>query len=128
MQLQNDVREWIGLGMNVLLLVGFVAVTVLGLWRLHRARKGAQAGELTKLDRVRGALQSLLQGSVFGLVTQAEQVYGSGNGAIKKSAVLAELLKLLPENYRSLFDAETLGAIIEDGVARAKGIWEKTES
>ena len=101
----------------------FAAVAVLTVWRIHREKRGAHAQELEKIERVRGTLQRLLQGSVFGLVTAAEREYGPGGGAIKKSAVLTEMLRLIPERWRELFDVDTCGALIESGLISAKEIW-----
>jgi len=62
---------------------------------------------------------------VYGLVTQAENEFGPGQGEIKKSAVLAQLLRLIPEQWRARFDVDMLGVLIENGLNRAKAIWGK---
>ncbi|MDR2526049.1 MAG: hypothetical protein LBC83_07735 [Oscillospiraceae bacterium] len=85
----------------------------LGLWRWLRTRQGAQTAELERLAQAQAALEELLHVSLYGLITQAENSLGAGAGAAKKGLVLAELLRLLPEHYKTAFPAETLGAWIE---------------
>jgi len=109
--------------MNLAALLIFVATVVLAAWGLHVEKKGAQAEELARLGRARKTLEQLLCGSLFGLVTAAERDYGPGTGELKKSAVLAELVRLLPEEWRSLFDLPALEALIESGLQRAKELW-----
>lgn len=126
--LQENLSGWLTLAMNGAALLIFVTAAVLGFWRLHLSNKGASAQELEKLDKARNTLERLLQGSVFGLVTKAEQDFGAGMGEIKKSAVLTELLKLVPEQWRDMFDEEALTVIIENGLTAAKEIWEKVQA
>jgi hypothetical protein len=123
--MKGNLTEWVNLVMYGVTLLVFITGTALALWRARREKQGAQAEELQRIDSARGILESLLNGSVFGLVTAAEKEYGDGMGAVKKSAVLAELLRLLPERWRVLFDADTLGLLIEDGLAAAKEVWAK---
>jgi hypothetical protein len=116
-------QEWVSLLTQGLTLLLFLAGLVLGMWQLRRQKQGAQTEELAKIARARSVLRGLLQGSAFGLVTRAEEHYGAGQGEIKKSEVLANLLQLLPEDQRALFSAEELTSLIESGLASAKKIW-----
>ena len=124
--LRENAVQWMYLILNGLALAMFAAGAALTLWRLRREKQGAREEELERLDRASGTLRQLLGGSVFGLVTAAERQFGPGTGEIKKSAVLAELIKLVPEQWRAQFDLETCGALIENGLAAAKEIWAKT--
>ena len=116
MMLYENVAQWITLAV-------FSVTAALALWRLWREKKGAQAEELARLDQVQATLTGLLQGAMCGLVTAAEREFGQGKGVIKKSAVLAELLRLLPEDWRGRFDAQALEALIESGLCDAKAHW-----
>ena len=123
--LRESAAQWIQLLLNGVSLAVFVAAAALALWRLRQEKRGARREELERLDRARGTLQQLLSGAVCGLVTAAEREYGPGTGAIKKSAVLAELLRLLPGQWRGQFDADALGELIESGLAAARPLWDK---
>ncbi|MCL2299624.1 MAG: hypothetical protein FWC27_05705 [Firmicutes bacterium] len=123
--MKNDVTQWVNLAMNAAAFLLFAAGVLATLLRLRRERLGAQEDELAAWDKTQEALRALLGGSVYGLVTQAEIEFGAGQGEIKKSAVLAQLLRLIPAQWRARFDVELLGALIESGLNRAKEIWAK---
>jgi len=123
--MKNDVTQWVNLAMNALAFLLFAAGVLVTLLRLRRERLGAQKEELAAWDKANETLRALLNGSVYGLVTQAEIEFGAGQGEIKKSAVLAQLLRLIPEQWRARFDVDTLGALIESGLRRAKAVWGK---
>ena len=123
--MKDNLAQWLDLAVYGAALLLFIAGGALALWRAHREKRGAQAAELARCDKARATLESLLRGSVLRLVTQAEGEYGAGMGAVKKSAVLAELLRLLPAQWRDLFDADALGLLIENGLAAAREIWAK---
>jgi hypothetical protein len=123
--MKNDVTQWVNLAMNGLAFLLFAAGVLVTLLRLRRERLGAQKEELAAWDRAGETLQALLNGSVYGFVTQAESEFGPGQGEIKKSAVLAQLLRLIPERWRARFDVDMLGMLIESGLQRAKAIWAK---
>jgi len=123
--MKNDVTQWVNLAMNGLAFLLFAAGVVVTLLRLRCERLGAQQEELARWDRANETLRALLNSSVYGLVTQAEIEFGAGQGEIKKSAVLAQLLRLIPGQWRARFDVEMLGTLIETGLKRAKAIWAK---
>jgi len=64
--------------MNGAALAIFAAAIALAAWQFRREKQGAQQNELAKLARARNVLDKLMRGSVFSLVTQAEQQAGSG--------------------------------------------------
>ena len=121
--MQSNITQWVNLAMNGLAFLVFAAGVLVALLRLRRQRQGAREEELARWDAACETLQALLNGSVYGLVTQAENEFGPGQGEIKKSAVFAQLLRLIPEQWRAYFDADTLGALIESGLTRAKEVW-----
>ena len=123
--MKTDFTQWVNLVMNAAAFLLFAAGVLVTLLRLRRERSGAQKEELAAWDRAGEVLEALLNGSVYGLVTQAENEFGPGQGEIKKSAVLAQLLRLLPERWRARFDLDMLGALIENGLRSAKKIWGK---
>ena len=119
---ENGVH-WMNLVMNGLALLLFLTGAAVTLLQIKREREGAKEEEMRKLGSARNVLEHLLRGAVLRLVTDAQMSYGSGQGEIKKSAVLAEMMRLVPEQWRTLFDAETVGALIENGLSSAKEIW-----
>ena len=123
----GGISQWINLAMNAIALLLFLAGLALAVWQSYRERKGTAKEELQRFARARNILRTLMECAVGGLVTQAENEYGAGTGEIKKSTVLAELLRLLPEEYRAEFSAGTLEAIIEQGLAEAKKLWPQAE-
>ena len=123
--MKNDISQWVNLAMNAAAFLVFAAGVLAAVLRLQRERRGAQADELARWDSACETLGALLNGAVYGLVTQAEGEFGPGQGAIKKSAVLAQLMRLIPEPWRAFFNADALGALIESGLESAKEIWPK---
>jgi len=125
--LPGELSQWTNLAMNAIALLLFLAGLALALWRSYRERRGAAEEELQSFARARNILRTLLECAVGGLVTQAEHTYGAGTGEIKKSAVLAELLRLLPEEYRTEFSTGVLESMIEQGLVKAKKLWPQAE-
>ena len=121
-----EITQWVNLAMNAAAFLLFAAGMLAALLRLNREKRGAREEELARWDSACETLEALLRGSVCGLVTQAENEFGPGQGEIKKSAVLAQLLRLIPEQWRAYFDADTLGALIESGLRSAREIWART--
>jgi len=121
--MKTEITQWVNLAMNAAAFLLFAAGVLATLLRLRRERQGAREEELARWDSACETLEALLNGAVYGLVTQAENEFGAGQGEIKKSAVLAQLLRLIPGQWRAYFDADTLGALIESGLRRAKEIW-----
>lgn len=119
--------QWLNLAAAGAALLAFIAWALVSLLRPYRQRKGASEQELARWDSAGNTLRALLRGTVCSLVTKAEQDYGDGQGEIKKSAVLTQLLQLLPEQWRTYFDEEALGELIESGLLRAKEIWAQQE-
>ena len=114
MSMQMQLLREYALQWGTLILAGAALLAVL---RTQRERQTARA---------RKTLTQLLRGALFGLLTQAEKNYGAGTGAIKKSVVLAEMLRLIPPQWRTLIDAEACGALIENALTAAKALWAKT--
>ena len=101
----------------------FLAGFVLALWRLRRERRGAEEAELDRIQKAQDTLEALLRQSLFGLVTAAERGNAPGTGPLKKSIVMAELLRLLPEKLRASFSAETLGEWVETALEQIRPLW-----
>jgi hypothetical protein len=116
MQPQTNFSQWLSWVPNGVALLLFLGCLGLGWWHSYQEKRGAAQEQLARIARARTVLQGLLQGSAAAFITQAEQKYGPKTGEIKKAAVVADLLKLLPEEYRAAFDVEELGAIVESAL------------
>ncbi len=106
----------------------FLAGLALAFWRMRRERKGAEKTELDRLETAQNTLEALLRQALYGLVTTAEHTQGAGTGPLKKSMVLTELLRLLPENMLAAFSAETLSEWIETALEQARPLWNGGEN
>ncbi len=70
--------------------------------------------------------KQLLQ-SALTLVLDAEITYSSGSGPFKKSMVMDELYKRIPEELKKFVTTEQLSAIIETALDQAKKLWAETD-
>jgi len=62
------------------------------------------------------------------LVTDAEVLFGSGTGKLKRSLVLDALYTRIPDEYKKYVTEENLDAILEAALAEAKLLWEQNEN
>lgn len=69
---------------------------------------------------------SILRNIGLNFVTEAEKLYGSGVGILKKSVVLEWLYDNVPTYLKPLFTEKTLGKLIDDIILpTAKEYWAK---
>ncbi len=61
---------------------------------------------------------SMLRELILSLVVGAEETYGSGNGALKKSDVAAKLYSQMPTVTKLLVGGPAVSALIEEGKAK----------
>lgn len=62
------------------------------------------------------------------LVTDAEIAYGGGTGALKRSYVIDELYKRIPDDYKKYITEENLDAIINRTLEQAEKLWAQNPS
>lgn len=67
---------------------------------------------------------SLVKKQLFSLVTEAEQAYGGGTGALKLSTVMTVIYPKLPKLFKAFVTEKKLTGIIESVLAEAKKKWE----
>lgn len=60
------------------------------------------------------------------LVTDAEIQFGGETGPLKRSYVISELYKLIPDEYKKYITEENLDTIIENVLPEARKLWEAT--
>ena len=61
------------------------------------------------------------------LVTDAEIEFGGGTGPLKRSYVIDELYKRIPDEYKKYITEENLDAIIKIALEQAEKLWEENE-
>jgi len=61
--------------------------------------------------------------SALALITDAEITYGGGTGVLKRSYVIGELYKLIPDEYKKYVTEENLDAIINKVLPEAEKLW-----
>lgn len=57
------------------------------------------------------------------LVTNAEIVYGGGTGVLKRSYVIDELYKRIPDEYKKYITEDNLDTIINRALEEAEKLW-----
>lgn len=57
------------------------------------------------------------------LVTEAEIQFGSGTGTLKRSYVIDELYKRIPDEYKKYITEDNLDAIINKALEEAERLW-----
>jgi hypothetical protein len=99
--------------------LGFISVLAYAALRVKRALKSDPAAELKSQQE----LEELLDGALFGIVTDLERVYGSGTGKLKLAAALERLLALVPDTWKSKLNLDFLRGLVEKALAAAKQKW-----
>ena len=69
--------------------------------------------------------KSIVYQMIYKIVTELEKQYGGGTGSLKLAAAIDILYPKLPKVIKWLVNAETLTKWIEDGLTKAKDIWQK---
>jgi hypothetical protein len=57
------------------------------------------------------------------LVTEAEIQFGSGTGTLKRSYVIDELYKRIPDEYKKYITEDNLDSIINKALEEAERLW-----
>ena len=61
------------------------------------------------------------------LVTDAEIKYGGGTGELKRSYVIDELYKRIPDEYKKYITEDNLDVIIQNALDKAEELWAKNQ-
>lgn len=69
--------------------------------------------------------KSVVMKMLYALVTEAEKAYGTGTGALKLAAVIAEIYPKLPAMLKLFITEATLTKWVEDALTAAKEAWKK---
>lgn len=79
-----------------------------------------------KLAYIKRLLQNLVPMALV-LVTDAEIEFGGGTGPIKRSYVIAELYKLIPDEYKKYITEQNLDEIIDKALDEAERLWTENQ-
>jgi hypothetical protein len=100
--------------------VGLAVVLILELFRVRNSPKAAPLKET--IAYTKRLITNLLPTALL-LVTDAENLFGSNTGAIKRSYVIDELYKRIPDEYKKYVTEENLDAIINQVLEKATVFW-----
>lgn len=106
----------------VLILLTISVITGLNKWVKVNGPifKQMTAGE--KIAYVTRLLQNLVPIALV-LVTDAEISFGGGTGPLKRSYVIDELYKRIPDDYKKYITEDNLDSIINKALLEAEKIW-----
>ena len=62
------------------------------------------------------------------LVTDAEIEFGGGTGPLKRSYVIDELYKRIPDEYKKYITEDNLDAVLKTALEQAEKLWEENSS
>lgn len=77
-----------------------------------------------KMAYVTRLLQNLVPIALV-LVTDAEINYGGGTGKLKRSYVMDELYKRIPDEYKKYITEDNMDAIINEALKDAEKLWDQ---
>lgn len=82
--------------------------------------------DMTTKERIAYVTRLLenLKPTALYLVTEAEVTYGDKTGPLKKSFVMDELYRRIPEEYRPFITEENLAMILENALDEADPFWQ----
>lgn len=115
------IENWHNIFVIILLFVGLITSFVKWI-----KIKGPLFKSMSNEERI-AYITRLLKNIVpiaLSLVTDAEITFGGGTGMLKRSYVIDELYKRIPDEYKKYVTEENLDAIINDALEKAEELWE----
>lgn len=105
-----------------------VILIVIGIQAINKFVKenGQKLEEMTvteKMQYVKRLLENLVPIAIV-LTTNAEIKYGGGTGVLKRSVVIDELYKRIPDEFKKYVNEDNLNTVVETALAEAKKIWD----
>lgn len=118
-------QHWDDILVVILLVLGIIAAI-----RKWVATDGVLFGKMSAEERI-AYITRLIANLVpiaLALVTDAEIEYGGGTGQLKRSAVMAALYDLIPDEYKQYVSEDNLDYIIDTALDKARLLWEENSS
>ena len=113
-------RYWQDILVVILLVVS--VVTGLNKWVKKNGPIFKEMSAPEKIAYITRLLQNLVPIALV-LVTDAEIAYGGGTGQLKRSYVIDELYKRIPDEYKKYITEDNLDSIINKALEEAEKIW-----
>ncbi|MDX9917311.1 MAG: hypothetical protein RBT15_04770 [Gudongella sp.] len=113
-------RNWHDILAVILLVVSIIVV--LEKWIQKNGPLFKKMSLAEKFAYITRLLQNLVPIALV-LVTDAEIEFGGGTGPLKRSYVIAELYKLIPDEYKKYITEENLDQIINKALEEAERLW-----
>jgi len=110
---------------NILAIIITLAILAAGAGLVYLLRRSGKTDAAAKLQAAidSEAVQKLLAEALPWLCTQAEKLLGGGTGAVKKSYVIQEAMKLLPENLWARLDTTVMERAIDAALVKLRPLW-----
>jgi len=125
-----DVLKWLlGNWHDVLVIVILVVSIIIGLvqWVKKNGPIFASMSTAEKMAYVTRLLTNLVPIALV-LVTDAEVSDGGGTGKHKRSYVIDELYKRIPDEYKKYITEDNLDAVLNKSLDEAKILWESNDN
>ena len=106
----------------VIILLAVSVVTGLNKWVKKNGPIFKEMSAAEKIAYITRLLQNLVPIALV-LVTDAEIAYGGGTGQLKRSYVIDELYKRIPDEYKKYITEDNLDSIINKALEEAEKIW-----
>jgi len=109
---------------DILIAAVLVAAAITGISKWIRVKGpifNAMSGP-EKIAYITRLLTNLIPSALV-LITDAEIQFGGGTGVLKRSYVICELYKLIPDEYKKYITEENLDAIINKVLPEAQKLW-----
>jgi hypothetical protein len=109
---------------DVLVVIMLILSVVTGLnkWIAKNGPIFKQMTAVEKMAYVTRLLQNLIPIALV-LVTDAEITFGGGTGQLKRSHVIDELYKRIPDEYKKYITEDNLDTIINKALEEAEKMW-----
>lgn len=118
--LKYIIENWHNIFVIIALLVGLITSFVK--WIKVKGPLFKSMSNEERIAYVTRLLQNIVPIALC-LVTDAEITFGGGTGIIKRSYVIDELYKRIPDEYKKYITEENLDAIINDALEKAEELW-----
>lgn len=111
---------------DILVVILLIASIVTGISKFT-AKYGPILGKMTlgeKMAYITRLLTNLVPIALT-LVTDAEIQFGGGTGVLKRSYVIDELYKRIPDEYKKYITEDNLDTIINNALVEAEKLWDQ---